>query len=163
MQLIKWKYEDLMTIDLLVSEDPEGHINLQCNGPDNILIDCTRKGAGSISFGTFSSYRLRTDLGFLMQQNSGSRNTIAEVAYDASSGVWTYFHFRDDKVSPNHISTVMSVFMEQAEAIGADELEYRLLARSEAENDFTAQIVSMRSKALDFQRKRTSSTATAPR
>ena len=68
-----------------------------------------------------------------------------------------------DKVSPNHISTMMSVFMEQAEAIGADELEYRLLARSEAENDFTAQLVSMRSKALDFQRKRTSSTATAPR
>ena len=83
-----------------------------------------------------------------MQQNSGSRNTIAEVVYAASSGVWTYFHFRDDKVSPNHISTVMSVFMEQAEAIGVDELEYRLLARNEAENDFTAQLVSMRSKAL---------------
>ena len=53
-----------------------------------------------------------------------------------------------DKVSPNHISTMMSVFMEQAEAIGADELEYRLLARSEAENDFTAQLVSMRSIGL---------------
>jgi len=46
----------------------------------------------------------------------------------------------------------------KAENISAEELEYRLLARSEApaENDFDAQVTKMLRSALKYQRTRTS-------
>jgi hypothetical protein len=154
--LIKWKYLDLMTIDLMVAEEKEGGaLKLLCSGPESTLIDCTHTAAGTSTFGLFATLRLKADLQYLKVQES-SRMRIVEVAYDPSIGVWIYFHFRDDKTAPNHIHTVMSVLMEQAESIELDELEYRLLARSEAENDFTTQVHKMRSRAMEFQRKRTS-------
>lgn len=158
--LIKWKYSDLMSVDLQVTEDSRQEIRLASIGPEDMLIDCTQRAPGIPAFGTFSNYRLKADFFYLREQRKGARKTdalIAEVAYNPSIGCWTYFHFREDKTEPNHINTVISVFMEQAENIELEELEYRLLARDETENDFGEQMMKMRAKAIDFQRKRTAS------
>jgi hypothetical protein len=152
VNLIKWKYADLMTVDLLVGEERSGELQLLAAGPESVLIDCKNKS----NFGTFSGLRLRADLQHLKTADA-KRPRIAEVAYDACVGVWVYFHFREDKVVPNQMATVLGVLMEQAESVGIEELEYRLLARNEAENDFANQMGSMKNKALEFQRKRTSS------
>lgn len=159
VNLIKWKYADLMSVDLQVTEDGFHEIRLASMGPENMLIDCTQRAPGIPAFGKFTNYRLKADLMYLREERMRSKNShplIAEVAFNPVFGVWNYFHFREDKVEPNHINTVISVFIEQAEKIELEELEYRLLARDESENDFSEQMAKMRLKALEFQRSRTS-------
>ena len=78
---------------------------------------------------------------------------IVEVAYDIQVGMWAYLHLRKDKDKPNFIDSVMGVFMEQAESISIEELEYTLSAASHGlENDFEPQIQKMKTKLLDWQR-----------
>jgi hypothetical protein len=80
---------------------------------------------------------------------------IVEVAYDIQVGMWAYLHLRKDKDKPNFIDSVMGVFMEQAESISIEELEYTLSAASHGlENDFEPQIQKMKTKLLDWQRKK---------
>ena len=86
-----------------------------------------------------------------------NRNTqsppIVEVAYDISIGMWSYLHLRKDKDKPNFIDSVMGVFMEQAESISIEELEYSLSASSHGlENDYEVQIEKMKAKLLVWQR-----------
>ncbi|CAE7609491.1 unnamed protein product, partial [Symbiodinium microadriaticum] len=97
----------------------------------------------------FDTLRLRADI-----EDSVNPATIAEVSYCPAFGLWTYFHLRGDKTTPNYINTALSILMEQAESISIEELEYRLLARNEAEDDFSAQHSMMLGKVLQRQRKR---------
>lgn len=130
--LLKWKWPELISVDLAVNGDGE-HPRLLTTGPDNTYIDCAKYTEGALTIGKFDSMRLRGDLAALSKVKRGL--CIAEFVYDTAVGLWTYFHIREDKDKPNHISTVLSVLMEQAEAVSVEELHYRLLARTDAEND----------------------------
>lgn len=101
--------------------------------------------------GEFDAYRLLADMESPELANRGP--PIVEVAYDIQIGMWAYLHLRKDKDKPNFIDSVMGVFMEQAESISIEELEYTLSAASYGlENDFEPQIQKMKTKLLDWQR-----------
>lgn len=151
--LLKWKWPELASCDLQIAvDDRDGSIGLMAGGPDGSLVDCAKRGVSRLGFGKFDTYRLLADV-----NDNRRRVHIAEVAYNSKIGLWTYFQLRDDKTEPNFINTVMNIFMEQAESISIEELEYRLLARNEAENDFSKQLESMLKKAVQFQKQRTGS------
>jgi hypothetical protein len=95
-----------------------------CGGPDGTMIDCSKRGRDHVGIGVFDTYRLLADI---QDSVGGVGNKIAEVVYDASIGLWGYLHLRKDKVEPNFIDTVIGVFMEQAEGISIEELQYRYL------------------------------------
>lgn len=152
INLIKWKWPELTSIDLnaiLVNEPGNSAVGLLALGSDGSMVDCTMRGRSRVGLGPFDTLRLRADI-----EDSTSPASIAEVAYCPQFGLWTYFHMRPDKTTPNFINTALSILMEQAEAISIEELEYRLLARNEAENDFSKQMAKMTAKALQFQRER---------
>jgi hypothetical protein len=166
VNLIKWKWPELTSIDLnaiLVNEPGDiGGVGLLALGNDGSMVDCTKRGRSRVGLGDFDTLRIRADI-----EDSLSSTCIAEVAYCPQVGLWTYFHMRPDKSSPNHINTALSILMEQAEAISIEELEYCLLARNETENDFSKQLAKMTTKALEFQRSRcgassASSSSSAP-
>jgi hypothetical protein len=135
--LLKWKWPDLRTVDLIAmvdhftavtAEQPYPSISLSCSGPDNVPIDCTKRGGSSAGLARFDSYRLLADISAPHLPPINQKPRVVEVMYDSSFGQWKYFRFRQDKSKPNFIDTVMSVFIEQAEDISIEELEYSILA-----------------------------------
>ena len=154
--LVKWKYPDLCTVDMLVTigtETADGEVvvrpRLHCSAAEGTYIDCSKRGKDYLGLAKFDTYRLLADC-----EDHGARN-IAEVSYDPTVGTWVYFHLRKDKIEPNFIDVVMSVFTEQAEAISAEELEYRVLAGENPKfDDFFPQLNKMMKKLIDFQRGR---------
>ena len=58
-----------------------------------------------------------------------------------------------DKTEPNYIDTVIGVFMEQAEGINVEELQYRMLMKSESADDWHAHVTKMKLQLLDWQKK----------
>lgn len=153
--LLKWKWPELISVDLAVlnAHDELLRPRLLANGPDGAFIDCAKYTDGALTIGKFDAMRLQGDMLVMKRTNKGP--CIAEFVYDTTVGLWTYFHVREDKVIPNHISTVLSVLMEQAESVSIDELHYVLLARSDAENDYQTQIKYKKKELLDFQIRRT--------
>ena len=80
---------------------------------------------------------------------------MVEVAYDVNVGMWSYLHYRKDKKQPNYIDTVLGVFVEQAEAIGVEELEYCLNAstfKGAINMDFHEQLALHAKQLLAAQR-----------
>ena len=146
--LVKWKFPDMCTVDMMVDIDDRQQPNLYCS-IENGFVNCSKRGKQYIGLAKFDTYRLLADY------EDHGKKTIAEVSYDTSVGSWVYSHLRKDKVDPNFIDVVMSVLVEQAESISIEELEYRLLARDESENDFQQQLGKMKKKALSWQRDRT--------
>lgn len=104
--------------------------------------------------GEFDTYRLLADMESPELASRPTQNPpIVEVAYDIQIGMWSYLHLRKDKDKPNFIDSVMGVFMEQAESISIEELEYSLSASSHGlENDYEVQIEKMKAKLLAWQR-----------
>ena len=141
-----------MSVSNTVQYNHPIEIGLLTSGPDGTLIDITKRGVNSrIGFNIYDTYRLIADI-----EDSGNTTNIAEVAYNSIYGYWVYFHLRGDKQAPNYINTVIGVLMEQIEDISIIELEYRLIARNENENDYNHQLNKMLNTLIDFQRKRTS-------
>lgn len=155
-------------------------LKLLCSGPEGTQIDCFRQNVSSASakgmkgqggssnsmhdlientsnmVGVCDMYRLRADIEDFNREKNVPSSTprVAEMCFTPANGVWTYHHLRADKMYPNSIETSLAVIMEQAESITVEELEYTLIARNEAENDFMEQLNKMKDKALDFQRQR---------
>jgi len=145
--LLKWKWDDLRSVDLVAVETNDGGggstgdglgsgIRLFCDGDEGMQIDCSKRGSGSVALGTFDTLRLRADMQDFLAENMGiggksaikdRRGRIAEVVYNTSLGVWGYKLLRRDKSDPNHIYTFLGVCMEQADGISIEELEYRLI------------------------------------
>ena len=157
-ELVKWKYADLCSVDMRVevevTSEKDGdeafrRPRLFCSGSDHMYIDCSKRGREYIGLEKFGTYRLLAD--YEDRQRAGN-GCIAEVSYNTSVGTWVYSHLRKDKVEPNFIDVVMGVLVEQAEEISIEELEYTLLAKNEAENDFQAQLRRMKTKCLEWQR-----------
>ncbi len=149
--LLKWKWAELRSVDLEVVpvHRPDGEVvlHLLCAGDEGTQINCTKRGDVNVGLGVYDTLRLMAD----MSETRG--RAIVEVAYDVAVGMWEYVHLRRDKGEPNFIATVLGVFMEQAESIGLEELEYVLNAASHGlENDFELQLGKMRAKLMAWQR-----------
>lgn len=152
--LLKWKWSELRSIDLEVVQPihiTEG-AKLQCGGPDNTRIDCINGNSNQSKLGIFDTYRLNADVNAIK-----NKIIIAEVAFDEKIGKWGYLKLRKDKNEPNYITTVLGVSMEQSEALGIEELEFRLLAKNETQDDWDIHFNKMVSQLLGFQRQRINS------
>lgn len=151
--LMKWKWPEMRSVDLQAVVDPsrqmQERVKLLCGGPDGTQIDCSKRLGDHVGVGKFDSYRLLADIG----DDHPKTPHIVEVMYDTTVGMWRYLHLRKDKKEPNYIDTVMGVMMEQAEAISAQEMEYRLLATSEGEaDDFTAKVALFQQQVAEKRR-----------
>lgn len=148
-QLLKWKYEDLRSVDLLCLADlaavQQPAVKLLCSGPDNTLIDCSKRMQ---TLGRFDSWRLLADMNHALRLRQQQR-PVAEVVFDAGAGMWSYLQLRPDKGDPNFIDTVMGVLVEQAESVSLTELEYRLLP---GPDDYAHHFARTRNQLLVWRR-----------
>ena len=81
------------------------------------------------------------------------------MAYDVTVGMWSYIHHRKDKAAPNYIDTVLGVFVEQAECITEEELEFSLTASmgdssADSEADFQSLMAQYAKSLVQKQRAR---------
>ena len=83
------------------------------------------------------------------------------MAYDVTVGMWSYIHHRKDKAAPNYIDTVLGVFVEQAECITEEELEFSLTASTrsggggvDSETDFQSLMAQYAKRLVQNQRAR---------
>jgi hypothetical protein len=124
------------------------------------FLSCSTFLSLSLSLTLSLSLRLLADIQDLPQTiGKGPKWQIAEVVYDALIGIWGYLHLRKDKTEPNYIDTVIGVFMEQAEGISVEELQYRIASKNEGDDDYHGQINKMKLKLLDWQSKQTPSSS----
>ncbi|CAM9213255.1 unnamed protein product [Chrysoparadoxa australica] len=123
-QLLKWKWKDLASIDLKVAMKGGGDVELSTVG-ENGDIDMSKV----VHLTLQDKMRLLADMHF-------TSATIAEVAFDDTSGLWLHLGVRPDKDRPNFVRTVMSTLVELGEAISEQELQYRMLVPSPAEDDW---------------------------
>lgn len=121
--LLKWKFPELRTVDLLVKIE-QRTVRLYCDANSTgETIDCTKRGG----LGVFDTYRLLGDIGVGTEAYAHNKIHIAEVMFDSAVGQWKYHRLRDDKNRPNNIQVVLSTFVEQSENISIEELEYELM------------------------------------
>ena len=67
--------------------------------------------------------------------------------------MWGYCQIRKDKNQPNYIDSVLGVFIEQAESIGVEELEFTLNAAAKSlESDFDSELLKMKKSLIAWQR-----------
>lgn len=170
--LLKWKWADLRSVDLIVADPSmtgaggssssssggDNDVHFMCSGPNEGLVDCSKRGDRNVGVGKFDRYRLRKEVYDLLQERGRMRIlnkfVIAEMTYDVQIGMWTYKKIRKDKTEPNFIDSVLGVFIEQAEAIGREELEYALICSSNGwENDYDQRLGKMKGTLLEWQRK----------
>ena len=60
---------------------------------------------------------------------------------------------RPDKLTPNHISTVLGTLLELAESLGTNELRYRMNVACGGRDTYRKDIRGMQKQLLDHQRK----------
>ncbi len=145
MDLFKWKWLELRSVDLLALNTPSGELRLFAAGPEATEIDCML--ANTVSLALFDTYRLRADM-----EEAGLKRPVVEVTYDTVVGTWRYHHIRKDKKEPNKIQTVLGVMLELAEQIPIEELEYSFLSGG-ASSDFSQQLSKMKGQLLDWKKK----------
>jgi hypothetical protein len=155
--LLKWKWEELRTVDLRVELNTNTYGNtsqgmmLTCVGPQGEPIECSRRTL----FETFDMLRLLGDIrdsGSSGPSTNAATPRIVEVTYNPQVGKWRYLHIRPDKAQANAIFIVMSVLMEQAEGISLEELEYTLLATSSGDLDYNEQVQRLSQQLLQARR-----------
>ncbi len=144
---------------------------LLCTGPDGSYINISKRGDYNVGLGEFDTARLlaeiedqilsRTNMSSLgtgsgnRPSNAGNNtySIIAEVIYDVNIGKWFYSKIRADKTEPNYIDSVLGVFIEQAEAITIEELEYNLLSAINGfDIDYEGRLNKMKGQLLAWQR-----------
>jgi len=145
MELFKWKWLELRSVDLQAVTKDSGELRLFAAGPEATEIDCML--ANIVSLAQYDTYRLRADM-----EEASLRRPIVEVTYDTVVGTWRYHHLRRDKKEPNKIQTVIGVMLELAEQIPIEELEYSFLSGG-VTSDFSAQVTKMKGQLLDWKRK----------
>lgn len=178
--LLKWKWSDLRSIDLkiqipsittsmvysnpsLLAQITSKDINLLCTGPNSTLINISKRGDYNVGLGFYDSGRLLIEIEELLKRSGGSSviggkhldNIIIEVIYDVQVGKWIYSKIRYDKNEPNYIDSVLGVFIEQAEAISIEELEFTIIASvKKYELDYDTHLNKMKNNILEWQRNR---------
>jgi hypothetical protein len=153
VNLLKWKYLDTVTIDVeILPQIPsygrnQNHdkdvMRVGVMGEEGTIVDMTRY----VRLPATERHRLEAD-----RAESGSK--IAEVGFDPETGEWYYRTMRPDKVSPNHISTVLGTLLELAENLSTEELRYRMSVPSGTRDTYTKDVRNMQKQLLEHQRRR---------
>lgn len=148
VHLLKWKWGDLASIDLLV-ETENGDVQLFADSGGGNKVDFSK----SVHFSVQDKARLLADAKYFKAKRS--KPVIAEIALDPGSGLWVYMGLRADKNKSNFITVVMSTMVEVAEGISEDELKYRMMLESSAEDDWVLQESVMRKRAVKWRHEKT--------
>jgi len=155
IHLLKWKYLDTVTIDVEILPPQQRGYHAGCNnmddedvlrvgvlGEDGTMVDMTR----FVKLPRCERLRLEAD-------RAETKAKIAEVGFDPDTGEWYYQTMRPDKLTSNHISTVIGTLLELAESLGTNELRYRMGVRG-GRDTYRKDVRSMQKQLLDFQRKK---------
>lgn len=153
---LKWKYLDLVTIDVCVDRLTQGTVKISCVGPNNGRVDLT----GQVAIAPQDLPRVGADMQE-HQKDNPTRKTIIEIRFSPAAGVWEYVRLRPDKAQANYIATVLGTIVEIAEALPLQELLYRMLC-SPAEDDYHRQLRKMKTQALNYRRQVKASQAPKP-
>jgi hypothetical protein len=147
VHLLKWKYLDTVTVDVEIvpprRTDDENALRVACLGEEQTLIDMTRY----VLLPQSERLRLEAD-------RFEVGGTIAEVGFDPETGEWYYVTMRSDKVTPNHISTVLGTLLELAESLTTDELRYRMGIPAGTRDTYRKDMRGMFKQLLHFQRQK---------
>ena len=147
VHLLKWKYLDTVTVDVEIVPprrmDDENALRVACLGEEQTLIDMTRY----VLLPQSERLRLEAD-------RFEVGGTIAEVGFDPETGEWYYVTMRSDKVTPNHISTVLGTLLELAESLTTDELRYRMGIPAGTRDTYRKDMRGMFKQLLHFQRQK---------
>ena len=145
VNLLKWKYLDTVTIDVellpLLPSDDDDTLRVACLGEEQTRVDMTRH----IHLPKSERMKLEAD-----RFESGTR--IAEVGFDPETGEWYYLTMRADKITPNHISTVMGTLLELAECLTTEELRYRMSVPAGSRDTYRKDVRRMLGQLLSFKR-----------
>jgi hypothetical protein len=152
VHLLKWKYLDTVTIDVQIMPAPlnnynnnldEDTLHVGVTGQDGTMVDMTR----FIRLPNSERRRLEAD-------RAENNATIAEVGFEPTTGEWYYLTMRPDKITPNHISTVIGTLLELAESLSTEELRYRMSVPPSGRDTYRKDIRNMQKQLLDHQRKK---------
>jgi len=148
VNLLKWKWGDLASIDLEV-EIVGNVVELYsiAGGVDNKV-----KFSNSVHFSKQDKARLVADVEHFKRvaKPKSKLPAIVEVALDPASGMWVYMRMRTDKDKSNFITTVMSTMVELAEGVSEEELKYRMMLGSSSEDDYCKQESVLRKRLVQY-------------
>lgn len=152
VKLLKWKYLDTATVDVeilpLRHSDEDDVLRVGCLGEEQTRVDMTRYVLLP------KSERMRLEADRMESRARRERKPeIAEVGFDPETGDWYYLTMRDDKIAPNHISTVLGTMLELAESLSTDELRYRMSVPAGSADTYRKDLRGMMRQLLDHQRK----------
>lgn len=144
--LLKWKYLDTVTVDIeiqpLRASDDDDVLRVACLGEDGTRVDMTRQ----VSLPKSERLRMEAD-------KTESGLNIAEVGFDPETADWYYVTMRQDKTTPNHISTVLGSFLELGECLTTEELRYRMNVPAGGLDTYRKDVRRMLRQLLDHQRR----------
>jgi mRNA guanylyltransferase len=144
--LLKWKYLDTVTIDIeimpLLHTDEDDVFRVACLGEEGTRVDMSRY----VMLPKSERMKLEAD-----RFETGGR--ITEVGFDPEIGEFYYLTMREDKIAPNHISTVLGTLLELAESLTTDELRYRMSIPAGARDTYRKDMRGMIKQLLDHHRK----------
>jgi len=145
VNLLKWKWGDLASIDLEV-EIVGNVVELYsiAGGVDNKV-----KFSNSVHFSKQDKARLVADVEHF-KRVAKSTSAIVEMALDPASGMWVYMRMRTDKDKSNFITVVMSTMVELAEGVSEEELKYRMMLGSSSEDDYCKQESVLRKRLVQY-------------
>ncbi|CAN0159831.1 unnamed protein product, partial [Phaeothamnion confervicola] len=151
-RLLKWKWKDLASVDLKVGRrgGGSGELKFETAGPNDLPIDMSdpRQGQPIVNMAPQDLMRLQADI------KARPSCTIAEVALHEATGLWRYLGLRPDKTKPNFLTTVMGTLLEMAEGMSPQELQYRMMCRTPADDDWAKQINKMGASAIKYRREK---------
>ena len=75
------------------------------------------------------------------------------MGFDPETGEWYYLTMRPDKLTSNHIGTVLGTLLELAESLGTNELRYRMNVVYGGRDTYRKDIRGMQKQLLEHQRK----------
>ena len=144
VNLLKWKWGDLASIDLEV-EIVGNVVELYSDAGGGAKV----KFSNSVHFSKQDKARLVADVEHF-KRVAKSTPAIVEMALDPASGMWVYMRMRTDKDKSNFITVVMSTMVELAEGVSEEELKYRMMLGSSSEDDYCKQESVLRKRLVQY-------------
>jgi len=123
-KLLKWKYHDMLTIDVKLPTERTSH--------ELRVVVGSSEDTVNIIMPICEQMRMEADIAQLNRETGqiGKYDYIVEVGFHPDPGEWYYVCVRGDKKRPNATNTVVGTFQELAERLTTEELRNRLVGSS---------------------------------